>query len=570
MRLHPTKPTFHVAAAGVVVVLAGLVIGAPGFVSRGGAAAVIAFGGAMLLAVAAGRALALGAVTRLRTAGFEMVWSTLKRVARTATGGVVELEAELRNRGIDDVRGVALRVLASSFVEAKVEPPIVDLPPESRAFVRVTLRAKRVGRWGVHGMALEVRGTELGGEGLYEVPLMFANPFGVEVLPVAMKMMLDSPVGGRARRGVEAGRPTNLAGEGDSLKELREHVPGDPFKRIAWKASAKRGKLVVREMERDQRDVVWLVLDASVELWAGAPGHAPLDHAVEEVASVTARHLAKGDRVGLIVTASRLRSWLTPESGPSQASRIAAALASAASMVDADRSDFDEGEVAARVAEHARPLDPRGLSDIGRGDLDMLAARAELLRTRAPFAPRLPFGSSARERTLRHYLASFGIECPPRGEGEHEKTVVTLAQSLDKVLREKLRPSVVYVWAPAPEDGTVLAQAVRRLRARHVDVRWVQPTIDLSEGESPDAVKRAVFDAVRMRAEVQQERGVRALRKLGARPSTLRHAQTRDVPPERLGRALVAADEDIPPSSDAPTLEDRPPQSEAPRSAGRR
>ena len=164
------------------MIAVGLLMGFPGFMSRGGAPAVVAFGGAMLLAVAAGRALAIGAVTRLRSAGFEMVWSTPKRVARTVRGGTLELEAELRNRGIDDVRGVALRVLASSFVDAEVTPKIVDLPPESRAFVKVTLRAKRVGRWGVHGMALEVRGTELGGEGLYEVPLMFANPFGVEAV----------------------------------------------------------------------------------------------------------------------------------------------------------------------------------------------------------------------------------------------------------------------------------------------------------------------------------------------------------------------------------------------------
>lgn len=563
MRLHPTKPTFHVAAAGVVIVLVGVLIGFPSFVSRGGAAAVVAFGGAMLLAVAAGRALALGAVTRLRTAGFEMVWNTPKRVARTCPGGTVELEAELRNRGIDDVRGVALRVLASSYVEATVEPTIVNLPPESRAFVKVTLRAKRVGRWGVHGMALEVRGTELGGEGLYEVPLMFANPFGVEVLPVAMKMMLDSPIGGRARRGVEAGRPTNLTGEGDSLKELRDHVPGDSFKRIAWKASARRGKLVVREMERDQRDVVWLVLDSSVELWAGEPGHAPLDHAVEEVASFAARHLTKGDRVGLIVTASRLRSWLAPATGPSQASRIAAALASAASTVDADRSNLDEAEVAARVAEHARPLDPRGLADIGRGDLDSLAARAELLRTRAPFAPRLSFGSTARERTLRHYLASFGIECPPRTEGERNKTVLALAQALERAMGEKLRPSIVYVWSPAPEEGTLLAQAIRKLRGRHVDVRWVQPSMNLGPTDAErNPVKEAVFDAVRMRAELSMERGARVLRRLGARPSTLRRAA--EALPTTSGRLLADPAEPIPASGEPPMPIERPPQSEEP------
>lgn len=556
MRLHPTKQTFHVAGAAAVTLAFGILVGFPTFNSTG-SAAIVAFSGAMLIAVAVGRALALGAVTRLRTAGFEMVWNTPKRVARTGRGGTIELEAELRNRGIDDVRGVALRVLSSSFIEADVEPKIVDLPPESRAFVKVTLRAKRVGRWGIHGMALEVRGTELGGEGLYEVPLMFANPFGVEVLPVAMKMQLDSPIGGRARRGVEAGRPTNVSGEGDSLKELREHVPGDAFKRIAWKASARRGKLVVREMERDQRDIVWLALDASVELWSGEPGHAPLDHAIEEVASCAARHLSLGDRVGLIVTASRLRSFLEPATGPSQASRIAAALASAASMVDADRSDLDEADVAVRVAEHARPLDPRGLADIPRGNLDMLAARAELLRTRAPFAPRLPFAQTARERSLRHYLASFGIECAPRTEGEHDKSVVALSQALDRVMREKVKPSIVYAWAPAPEEGSMLAQSVRRLRVRHVEVRWLQPAIDLAlpKGE-PDAVRAAVYEAVRVRAEVVRGRGARVIKRLGARPAMLRRAAGQDaIPLTNTGKLLADPNDASPPSSDIPDLD---------------
>lgn len=558
MRLHPTKQTFHVAGAAAVMLAFGILLGFPSFESTS-AAAIVAFSGAMLIAVAAGRALALGAVTRLRTAGFEMVWNTPKRVARTSRGGTIELEAELRNRGIDDVRGVALRVLASSYVDAEIEPTIVDLPPESRAFVKVTLKAKRVGRWGVHGMALEVRGTDLGGEGLYEVPLMFANPFGVEVLPVATKMMLDSPIGGRARRGVEAGRPTNVTGEGDSLKELREHVPGDAFKRIAWKASARRGKLVVREMERDQRDVVWLALDASVELWAGEPGHAPLDLAIEEVASCAVRHLNKGDRVGLVVTGSRLRSFLTPATGPSQASRIAAALASAASTVDADRSDLDEADVAARVAEHARPLDPRGLSDIPRGNLDALAARAELLRTRAPFAPRLPFAPTARERSLRHYLASFGVECAPRTEGEHDKTVVALSQALDRVMREKIKPSVVYVWAPAPEERGVLAQSIRRLRHRHVDVRWLQPAGDLAVAEGDkDVVRAAVYEAVRVRAEIVRGRGARVIKRLGARAATLRHGAGDALPITNTGKLLADPNDASPPSSDAPDISDQP------------
>src|SRR5262249_19254373 len=152
---------------------------------------------------------------------------------------------------------------------------------------------------------------------------------------------------------------------------------------------------------REERDVVWFFLDASVELWAGPEGRAPLDDMVDEVAALAARHLSRGDRVGLAVVASRPRTWIAPAGGAGHAVKIAAALASAARMVDSDRCELDEWEIAQRVAEHARPLDARGLSDIPKSNLDMLAARAEMLRTRAPFAPRVPLAQSSREQQLR-------------------------------------------------------------------------------------------------------------------------------------------------------------------------
>ncbi len=478
----------------------------------------------MILAVAIGRAAALATVTRLRTAGFEMVWNTPKRVMRTSRGGVLKLEAELRNRGSSDARGVNLRPVVSSMLDVVIEPSTIDLPAGAKVRLDVTIRAKRVGRWGLHGMALEVRGTPAGGEGLYEVPLMFANPYGVEVLPLALHAMIASPRGGRSRRTAEAGRPALLAGEGDELRELREHVPGDAFKRIAWKASARRRKLIVREMEHEQRDVVWLVLDASVELWAGEPGRAPLDFGIDEVAALASRHLARGDHVGLVVTASRLRTWIAPASGAAHAMRLAAALASAASMVDGDRCDLDEAELAQRVSEHARPLDPRGLADLAKGDLEQLASRGEQLRARAPFAPRLPFAKTAREQKLRHYLASFGVEVPPRVEGERERSDASIADALEKLARDKTKPSLIHVWAPVPTKGTPIARALQRLKTRRADVRWTQPAFEDSVGSAqgaarePMTVAEAVNLAVRSRAVVSRERGERALRRLGVRP----------------------------------------------------
>jgi uncharacterized protein (DUF58 family) len=528
LQLHPTRSTFQVALAGAALVAVGV---------AAKVSAAVAFGGAMLLAVTLGRALALATVTRIRASGFEMVWGTTKRVSRGVRGDEIILEAELRNRGFDDARGVNVRPVASSMLDVSVHPPMVDLPAASKVRFEIHVKPRRVGRWGVHGIALEVRGTPFGGEGLYEVPLMFANPHGVEVMPRPLYMMLQTPRGGRSRKVAEAGRPAPLAGEGEQLKELREHVPGDPFKRIAWKASARRGQLLVREMEREERDVVWLMLDASVELWAGEEGKAPLDVAIEELGGVAARHIAKGDRVGLCVFASRLRTWLPPAGGPIQASRIVAALASAASMVDADRCELDEAELAQRVAEHLRPLDPRALSDVPKGKLDALATRAEAMRTRAPFAPRLPQAASSREQRFRHYLAAFGIEVPPRVDGEREKADVQLEQLLEKLVRErKKKPSVVHVWAPPPGPDSPISASLRKLRARHIEVRWTMPAfepgLEPSAPGLPSSVEDVVREAVRLRVRASQSRAERAMRGFGvrARPEVQRRSSLPPAP----------------------------------------
>jgi uncharacterized protein (DUF58 family) len=534
VQLHPTPATFHVAIAGAAVVAVGVAAHAP---------AAVAFGGAMLLAIAIGRAASLATITRLRTAGFEMVWNAPKRVSRTSSNGVLRIEAELRNRGSSDARGVNLRAVASSQLEVSIEPATIDLPAGAKVRLDVTVKAKRVGRWGLHGMALEVRGTPAGGEGLYEVPLMFANPYGIEVLPLALHATIVSPRGGRSRRSAATGRVSPLAGEGDELRELREHMPGDPFKRIAWKASARRRKLFVREMEREERDVVWLLLDASVELWAGEPGHAPLDAGIDEIAAIASRYLARGDHVGLIVTASRLRTWIPPAAGAAHAMRLAAALTSAASMVDGDRCDLDESELAARVVEHARPLDPRGLADLAKGDLEQLAVRAEQLRARAPFAPRLPYAKTSREQRFRHYLASFGVEVPPKVEGEREKSDATIAEALDKLAQDKARPSLVHVWAPVPSRGTPIARAMQRLKSRRAQIRWTLPPFEDSVGwrsdRAPQAVSEVVDAAVRSRAIVARKRAERTLRMLGARPQPLRR---RTQPPPALAPSDAAVD----------------------------
>jgi len=508
-------------------------------------AAPVAFGGAVVFALALGRGLSLLSGTRLRQAGFEMVWGRGPRVLTVARGEVAVLPVELRNRSADRVRAVGLRGIASSFLDVEVTPSEVELPPASSVTVELRAVGKRVGRWGLHGLALELRGMPLGGDGLYEVPLVFSNPFGVEVQPSALAAMLRSPRGGRSGRVAETGRSARPRGDGDELRELRDHVVGDAFKRIAWRASARRGRLVVREMERQERDVVWLVLDASVDGWSGPPGRAPLDRAIDEVSAVAVRHLSRGDQVGLVVFASRRRAWIEPAQGPAQAALITGALSGSSTMVDVDRCELDEFEVAQRVSEHLRPLLRDEPGRRGASDLDALARRAESARSRAPFDARLPHAPTPRDQTLRHYLACFGIEVPPRTDGERPRAESELARTLTKLATVRPRPSIVVAWAPAPPAHGLVARAIRLLRSRRVEVRWSLPEVEASIGdETPDdALSRglpaSVDAAVRIRLGAEQTRARATLRGLGVLPAVrVTRRPTLETPAATAGESI--------------------------------
>lgn len=530
MQLYPTRTAAHLAVVGVAVVGVGVAAREP---------AMVGWGGAMLLAMAIARVVTLVSVARIRAAGFEMLWSGSRRVQRTMRGSVVEIEAEVRNRDTLAARYVKLRAVASSQVEVEIEPTSGEVAAAGRLKVKVRVRAPRVGQHGLHGLALEVHGAS----GLFEVPLTFANPYGIEVLPRPFAAYLTAPRGGRSHLVASSGRPGRQRGEGSDLRELREHQPGDPFRRIAWKASARRGQLLVRDFEREERDVVWVVLDASVELWAGPLGRAPLDLAIDEAAAVAARHLARGDRVGLFVCAPGLKAVLAPDGGPLHGNKIAHALATSTGVHDAHRSALDEPDVAVRVLEHLRPLDPRGLADVRRGDLDKLAARADAMRARAPFASAAaPFGRTSRERSLRRYLLSFGVDGTPKAEPDRRDSELSLIEALGHIGKVKPRSSMVHVVAPAPDEGSLprLGDVIRRIVRGGGAVTWSSPSHepalappwDDPEKLPPDdepplfpEKKASSFselspiaaEAVILRARVAQARREAGLRRLGVR-----------------------------------------------------
>jgi uncharacterized protein (DUF58 family) len=507
VRVYPNREASYLATAGLVAFGIGFIAQEP---------AILGWAGCLLIGLTLARVATLMAVTRIRAAGFEMLWRSRSKAVRLGRGESVTLFAELRNRDKRAVRFERLRALSSSALAVRVVPEGGQVPGRGRLRIEVHVEALRVGMHGLHGLSLEVQG----GPGLFEVPLTFANPTGFEVLPKPYAALARSPRGGRSRASTAANRASRLSGDSTELREIREHQPGDPFKRIAWKASARRGVLLVRDYERDERNVVWLVLDASVELWAGAPGRAALDLAIDEVAGVAQRHLGRGDQVGLMVVAGRVLESLAPARGVRHSLEILLALARGAATRDHDRSALDESDVALRVLEHMRPFDPRAANGIRANDLERLARRAARVVRRAPLDVSPPSAPTSREQALRGYLAAFGIDSPPRLETDRARTDACLLEALTPLCGTPRPEVLVYLWSPPATPGTrsgVEAFLGQLPRAGRAALRWVpmwqEPSIVRGSGD----VASVVADAVSIRTRIAEQRGVAALRQLGVR-----------------------------------------------------
>ena len=505
MQIHPTPNAIHLAAAGAVALAAGVLLES---------GAVVAWSGAILLGLGIARAVTEVSVARIRGAGFEMLWRGRERAVRVARGQTFTIEAEVRNRDARATRYAGLRPVTSPLLAVEIDPTEGEVPAGGRLRVTLTIEAKRTGRHALHGLSLEVRA----GPGLFEVPLTFANPFGVEVLARPYARLASSARGGRSRRHAEFGRASPLVGESGDIRELRKHQPGDPFRRIAWKASARRGELLVREYEREERDVAFVLVDAAAELSSGVPGDAAFDRAVDEAAAVIMRHAARGDRVGLGLIGRRVLSWHEPERGAQHAARLVEALSHAATPVHADRSGLDESDTALRVLEHMRPLDPDLSAGVGPHELDRIAERATKLLDRAPFGQVEVYAKTARERSLRTYLEAFGLGSPYRIGPDRAEVDQQLILAFTRLRAQRPRPSLIYLWSPLADPSTRarLIDAVVRARSRRTEVIWA--AVAESEGSTRGGDYAAlVARTLSRRAELAQHRAERALRELRVR-----------------------------------------------------
>ncbi|MCP4540811.1 MAG: DUF58 domain-containing protein [Chloroflexi bacterium] len=121
-------------------------------------------------------------------------------------------------------------------------------------------------------------------------------------------------------------RHTRMFGEGTEFERLREYLPDDGFRRIEWKATARRNRPVTIEYQTERSQSVIAVLDTGRMMQSPVAQIAKLDYVVNAVLLLAYVATGKGDKVGLMTFADNVTYFTSPRQGRGQFYRMLEAL----------------------------------------------------------------------------------------------------------------------------------------------------------------------------------------------------------------------------------------------------
>jgi uncharacterized protein (DUF58 family) len=110
-------------------------------------------------------------------------------------------------------------------------------------------------------------------------------------------------------------RLIRMTGKGREFEKLREYNHGDSYDEIDWKATARRGKPVVRVFQVERTQEIYVAIDASRLSSRPLDGHTTLEHYVSAALIMGLAAEQQGDRFGLITFSDRLHKFVRARSG---------------------------------------------------------------------------------------------------------------------------------------------------------------------------------------------------------------------------------------------------------------
>ncbi len=260
----------------------------------------------------------------------------------------------------------------TEHVEGEDVPVVVELEATGTVPPAAVTLVERVGRLGEQRHLLRRTGRRLSvryvlerlARGRYafeDVRAEIADPFGLECVAVVLpapgallvyprlvrleRLFSESGVHSHDGRRMLLRRHT-----GFELHGVREYEQGESLRRVHWRSTARRGQLMVKELEDAPRDEVAVLLDADASSVVGGS----FDMQVRAAGSIVDAHVRHGRRAVLVVNSEQrdVQQVHSPAADWRRALELLAAIEPTGTAPVA-RLLAEEGSPAARALELA-------------------------------------------------------------------------------------------------------------------------------------------------------------------------------------------------------------------------
>ena len=262
----------------------------------------------------------------------------------------------------------------------------------------------------------------------------------VKVYPDLRALSREALTLARASEAVSARTLLRKSVEGREFESLREYRPGDDYRHIDWKSSARHGHTLVRTWQPERNQPVLLLLDCGRHMAGRVQGRRKLDHAVDAALRLARVSLDAGDVVGVLAFASDVRTFLPPRKGAEHLRLITESLYRA----EAGLEESDYG----RAFDFAFARQTRRALVVLFTDLVDPDASATLLTRTLALRPRhLPVVASLLDEDLVASAtdvpgdapAAYARQAAARMEAEYRLTATTLRDAGALVVRAPAR-----------------------------------------------------------------------------------------------------------------------------------
>jgi uncharacterized protein (DUF58 family) len=176
--------------------------------------------------------------------------------------------------------------------------------PESRGeFLWGDIQVRQLGQWGLAWHDWKISASQK--------VAVYPDLIGLKSLSIRLTLQNTGTM-----------RQARHLGIGTEFAELRDYIIGDDMRLLDWKATARRGRPCVRVLEPDREQTLIILLDRGRLMTEQVQGLKRFDWGLNATLALALAGLNRGDRVGVGVFEREVTTWIPPERGQHQLSKL--------------------------------------------------------------------------------------------------------------------------------------------------------------------------------------------------------------------------------------------------------